>query len=109
MIENIPNGAETFEIDRLFRIVFEIFSETHYEVVNGAGLSASCVSATNFQKLASRDGLTPVGDKKFQKPGFLFGQVYLPSPAVGGQRVEINPVVSELIYLGREGRFVFVS
>jgi len=73
MIENISYRAEALEVNRLFGIFFKIFSKSYNKIVNGSGFRAPGVSPTDLQKFSSRNRLTPIGDKEFKQPDFLFG------------------------------------
>lgn len=96
-MEDIADGPQAFEMQRFFRVLLEVFPEADDEVVHGPGGGSPGVPPSDFQKFLPGQGFAGVLDEEFQQFGFLAGQLDVALLPAGGQRAEINAVVSKRV------------
>ena len=66
VIEEITDGTEAPEVERILRIVLKISSQADDEIVDCPGGCHTGVAPSHLQKDLARQGLAPVGDEDLE-------------------------------------------
>jgi hypothetical protein len=103
VIENIAHRTKAFKIYGVLGMILEVFTQSHHEIIHSPSRCAPRVSPPDFQQMLAGKRFSPVGDKKFQKLHFLFGQNDFSAFAIGRRVTEIDLVTSKSVSL-RYGR-----